>query len=140
MCQKPNSTCFKCNQEGYFANECPNQASVAKPDITCYKCGKPGHISRNCKTPAPTTPILKLTGPVAAPAQPKARTFNMTMKDAIQDVDVVAGTLLINSVNVKVLIDSGSSKSFISREFVDKLNYEVEPLEKPVHIIASEFQ
>ena len=41
----------------------------------------------------------------------------MTMRDAVQNSDVVAGTLSVNYVPAKVLIDSGATRSFISKEF-----------------------
>ncbi|XP_074323528.1 uncharacterized protein LOC141660444 [Apium graveolens] len=69
------------------------------------------------------------------PAQ--ARTFNMNMKDAIQSPDVVSGTLSVNSISAKVLIDSGATRSFISRSFVDKLNYETQLLPEPLSIILA---
>ena len=58
--------------------------------------------------------------PPPPPNQPKARTFNMTMKEAVQSPSVIAGTLLVNSVSSKVLIDSGATRSFVSEEFLGK--------------------
>ena len=43
--------------------------------------------------PTQTSNILKMEGPSAD--QPRARTFNMTMKDEGDDSDVVAGTLSV---------------------------------------------
>lgn len=77
--------------------------------------------------------VLSLNAPPPphiSQVQPKSRTFNMTMKDAIQDVDFVASTLHVNSLEAKVLIDSRATKSFISREFVNKLQCEIHPLEQ----------
>ncbi|KAL8107169.1 hypothetical protein AgCh_023831 [Apium graveolens] len=91
-----------------------------------------GHMARNCKEPVQKANVLRIAGPPSLPApsaQPRARTFNMTMKDAVQDVDVVAGMLVINSVEVKVLMDSGATRSFISESILDKLNYVAYPLE-----------
>ena len=47
---------------------------------------------------------------------------------------MVAGSLSINSVPAKVLIDHGSTKSFISREFVQRLNYHICLLENTLVI------
>ncbi|KAL8133900.1 hypothetical protein AgCh_009097 [Apium graveolens] len=58
----------------------------------------------------------------------------MTMKDAVQSLDVVAGTLPVNSVDAKVLFDSGATRSFISQDFVDKLHCEVKLLEQALMI------
>ena len=52
----------------------------------------------------------------------------MTMGDVIQNTYVVVGTLYINSIRSKVLIDSGATKSFISQEFAHILNCETQVL------------
>ena len=44
------------------------------------------------------------------------------MRDAVQNSDVVVGTLSVNSVPAKVLTDSGATRSFISRKFSQQLN------------------
>uniref|UniRef100_T1JF50 CCHC-type domain-containing protein n=1 Tax=Strigamia maritima TaxID=126957 RepID=T1JF50_STRMM len=46
-------TCFKCNQQGHFARDCVQNASVSQDtsyldSVTCYTCGKTGHMSRKC--------------------------------------------------------------------------------------------
>ncbi|XP_074374275.1 uncharacterized protein LOC141714669 [Apium graveolens] len=53
----------------------------------------------------------------------------MTMKDAVQNTDVVAGTLVINSVEVKVLMDSGATRSFMAKSAIDRLKCVAYPLE-----------
>ncbi|XP_074351340.1 uncharacterized protein LOC141690434 [Apium graveolens] len=147
---------------GHYAHECKNQ----KANITCYKFGKPGHVSRECKgvgnnqlmqlttvpypmnqvTPMPTPAFpISLNQPqissssnspsLTYPAQ--ARTFNMNMKDAIQSSDVVSRTLSVNAVSVKVLIDSGATRSFILKSFVDKLNCETQLMHEPLSIILA---
>ncbi|XP_074376952.1 uncharacterized protein LOC141718465 [Apium graveolens] len=52
----------------------------------------------------------------------------MTMKDVVQDANVVACTLAINSVKVKVLMDSGATRSFIAESIIDRLKCVVYPL------------
>ena len=116
-----NVTCFKCGRKGHFANVCQNQTQGQNVGTGCYKCGKPGHISRNCPTQGMTSNTPRLTGAPSqnlpriegppAKDQPKARTFNMTMKDVVQSSDMVAGTLPVNSVDAKVLFDSGATRS-----------------------------
>ncbi|XP_074327607.1 uncharacterized protein LOC141665521 [Apium graveolens] len=69
------------------------------------------------------------------PAQ--ARTFNINVKDAIQSSDVVSGTLSVNATSAKVLIDSGATRSFISKSFVDKSNCETQLMHKPLSIILA---
>ncbi|XP_074357563.1 uncharacterized protein LOC141697186 [Apium graveolens] len=122
--------CFKYNQEGHYSTKCPSEAG--KPELTSFKYRKVGHMVRNCKEPVQKENVLRIPGPSpsAAPeTQPRARTFNMTMKDAVQNADVVAGMLDINLVEVKVLMDSGASRSFIAESVIARLNCDAYPLE-----------
>ena len=86
----------------------------------------------------PNQPLMTSTPVYSTPTYPtQARTFNMNMKDAVQSPDVVAGTLSVNTTSAKVLIDSGATRSFISRSFVDKLNCETRLLHEPLSIILA---
>lgn len=73
--------------------------------------------------------VSKMSG-VASNKPPVARTFNMTVKDAVRSTDVIAGTLFLNSVCANVLFDSGATRSFVSKDFAGKLNLMVEPLKE----------
>ena len=75
---------------------------------------------------AASIPKVLALPPPPPPNQPRARTFNMKMKEAVQSPSVIVGTLLVNSVNSKVLIDYGATRSFISEEFLDKLHCKIE--------------
>ena len=78
------------------------------------------HISRECKTQAPLPQLMRLATPPLLPElapvnpapiaqiparQAQARTFNMNLNEAVQSFDVVAGTLLVNVIPAKALID-----------------------------------
>ncbi|KAL8088747.1 hypothetical protein AgCh_038509 [Apium graveolens] len=65
--------------------------------------------------------VLELPPPSIATLQATARTFDLKMKDAVQNSEVITGTLLMNNVEAKVLIDSGATRYFISETFADKL-------------------
>ncbi|XP_074378033.1 uncharacterized protein LOC141719554 [Apium graveolens] len=88
-------------------------------------------MARDCKEPVQQANVLRITRPPppAPQEQPRAQTFNMTMKDIVQDSYVIVCTLIVNSLDAKVLMDSGATKSFISKNFVDKLNCSTQPLE-----------
>ncbi|XP_074346707.1 uncharacterized protein LOC141685512 [Apium graveolens] len=86
----------------------------------------------------PSNQPFESATPVFPPSYPApSRTFNMNIKDSVQNSEVVAGTLSVNNTNVKVLFDSGATRSFIPESFVDKLNYEIELLVEPLSIILA---
>ncbi|KAL8094173.1 hypothetical protein AgCh_035878 [Apium graveolens] len=120
----------KFRSKGHYSVEC--LSSTGKLEMTCFKYGKVGHMARNCKEAFQKANVLRIAGPpppAVLASHPRARTFNMSMKDAIQNADVVAGTLVINSVEVKVLMDSGVTRSFIAESVIDRLKFIAYPLE-----------
>ncbi|XP_074377558.1 uncharacterized protein LOC141719077 [Apium graveolens] len=65
---------------------------------------------------------------------PAARTFNMTIQDTVQNTDVIADSLLLNSERANILFDSRVAKSFISRNFAKKLNLNAIPLREVLRV------
>ncbi|XP_074327544.1 uncharacterized protein LOC141665459 [Apium graveolens] len=118
-------TCFKCGKVGHSATTCNQEAAK------CFQCGKTGHMKKDYSAAAPASS----RGSVAASNRvPTARTFNMTVKDAMRNTNVITGTLLLNSNPANVLFDSGATKSFVSKEFAEKLNLKVEPLKESLQV------
>ncbi|XP_074342586.1 uncharacterized protein LOC141680191 [Apium graveolens] len=147
VCNKINMTCYRCNQKGHFANECKAQ----KTGITCFKYGKPGHMTREYKSSGPirsmmsvaatcsTVPaeVLDLPTPSETVPQVSAKTFDLKMKDAVQNSEVIAVKLSVNNIEAKVLIDSGATRSFISETFVDRLGCDTKTMSEVMNVVIA---
>ncbi|XP_074346849.1 uncharacterized protein LOC141685656 [Apium graveolens] len=118
VCNKANVICFKCKHKGHYSNEC----SAGRTEVIYFPCGKKGHVVRDCRGPtmAASVPKLLELPPPPQHNQPRARTFNMTLKEAVQSPNMIAGTISVDSIDVKLLINSGATRSFISEDFINK--------------------
>ena len=65
----------------------------------------------------------------AGPSQGQARIYAITRQQAPAAPDVVTGTFPIFDHDAFVLIDPGSTCSFVSYEFALRVNVKVEPLD-----------
>ncbi|KAL0537629.1 hypothetical protein IC582_026612 [Cucumis melo] len=96
---------------------------------TCFKCRQEGHIADRCP--------LRLTGNAqnqGAGAPHQGRVFATNKTEAERAGMVVTGTLPVLGHYALVLLDSGSSHSFISSAFVLHARLEVEPLHQVLSV------
>ncbi|KAI3678513.1 hypothetical protein L6452_37808 [Arctium lappa] len=117
-CKIDQEGCYKCEKIGHLARDCQSSRS-------CYQCGSPNHIRTNCpqlKKGSVGGNVEKGAEKKMDPAKARARVFNMSAAEAAEIPDVVTGTFFIDSNYAKVLFDSGVNRSFVSPNFVHKLN------------------
>nr|GEW26468.1 putative reverse transcriptase domain-containing protein [Tanacetum cinerariifolium] len=107
-------TCHNYGKAGHKAKECrtpprlsnqrgPGSQGGQGKDVTCFGCGEKGHYKNKC------------------PNNGNQGRGNQ-IRGAIQDINVVNGTFLINNVYAFVLFDTGVDRSFISSTFSEHLN------------------
>lgn len=100
-----NGSCYFCGFQIHPRESCPAK------NASCYNCGNKGHYGRMCRKAKKTTPPLN-----------QQQNFVSALPTTLSDSVVSAK---VRGHHVNVLIDTGSSESYISLETVQKLKLEV---------------
>jgi hypothetical protein len=66
------------------------------------------------------------------------RINHVSVEQAQNDSNMVLGTFPVNSVPATVLFDSGASHSFITDQFVTKLNLSMSSMKNPLIVSSRE--
>ncbi|GKD19564.1 putative reverse transcriptase domain-containing protein [Tanacetum coccineum] len=122
--------CFKCGDPNHKSNTC------TKPVIVCYGCNEMGHKLNEFpkEKVIKAIPVRSIKEEKVNAPKAKARTYNITAEEEKLIPDVVTCIILINSLLVRVLYDSGASMSFVSYSFKEKLPTSLNKLPKPLEV------
>src|SRR5574338_502890 len=117
---KKKIVCHQCGKEGHIKPRCPELKGGA---FKCYLCGKEGHMKRNCPEYKQQGKLANLEGKGKATVE--SNTVNHSQ---------VEGTLLICTIPITVVYDTGATHSLISYELVKMLKLSCILVETPLHI------
>ena len=104
MVQQVIEVCQKCGKK--------HKGVCYRESGACFKCGQMGHRIKDC----PSMKSELMAKPTEVKQRPKVqgRVFAITEQDAKASKSVVTGTIPIFSHTARVLIDPGSTHSFVS--------------------------
>ncbi|XP_074323783.1 uncharacterized protein LOC141660694 [Apium graveolens] len=105
-CRLEERTSYTCRKKGHISPNCKEKI------VNCYACGKKGHYARKCPQKNKGDSVPRLEAPLAkgntnnnakpnrgsTNAMPVARTFNMTLKDALAYNDVIAEPIPLDEI------------------------------------------
>ncbi|GKA74095.1 putative reverse transcriptase domain-containing protein [Tanacetum coccineum] len=132
-CRTNLSGCYKCGALNHMSKDCK------KPMILCYSCNQLGHNSNECPNPKaieakPLKSIKEEKVEKAGVPNSKARVYVMATEEDKLVHDVVTGTILVNSIPVRVLYDLGVSVSVVSYEFSKSLSTPLNKFSFPLEV------
>lgn len=118
--------CFFCGGNVHQRIKCPAFHA------TCQNCGKRGHFAKVCKSG--NTTDKSASNAVALPKVPELLAISAASPSSLTKTTV---TITINNHKADALIDSGSSTSFIDKNFALALNLKRHPWRETVTLASN---
>ncbi|KAL2223980.1 UNVERIFIED_CONTAM: Transposon Tf2-12 polyprotein [Sesamum indicum] len=136
-------TCYRCGGRGHIARNCSSQtigvtesvasgtqsqSSVGSSDRGTGRGRGRGRGAGSRDSGHAISSSMRGVGAQVTQGQTQARIYNITREEAPASNDVISGTILLYDIAAYVLIDPGSTHSYISSEFASKIPGENSPL------------
>ncbi|KAL0291142.1 UNVERIFIED_CONTAM: Transposon Tf2-12 polyprotein [Sesamum calycinum] len=131
--------CYNCGGRGHMSRDCPSQTmslvgsagSGTQSQSSVGSSGRGRGRGRgigNRDGNHPASVGMRGSGAQVTQGQTQARIYNMTREEAPTSNDVISGTILLFDIEAYVLIDPGSTHSYISSELASKILGKNSPL------------
>ncbi|XP_021986435.1 uncharacterized protein LOC110882814 [Helianthus annuus] len=117
--------CYNCGDEGHPYYKCPNNPK------TCYNCFQKGHVKAECPK---LQQEAKKEGKKEESSKAKGWMFQITSEEAKAHPNVVSSIILLNSLPMYVLFDTGATMSFISSEVIQHPSFKTERMPIPLEV------
>ncbi|XP_028075669.1 uncharacterized protein LOC114277904 [Camellia sinensis] len=129
VCYAGTDLCFRCGQKGHLARYCTRTASSASTGVGSNKISGAGRGGSRGGGQVGTRFGKQNKGGVQSDRQTsQGRAFALTQRDTQANPEVVTGIIYVFSREAHVLIDPGSTHSFVSLSFSLHADKPIEPL------------
>lgn len=130
--EKLKGSCFRCLQKGHLAKDCQKQKN-------CFHCGKNNHHRSLCSK------LFTITE--STPTEPGLQTVNIQdnlEESTSEGANIACGNQVLmqtatttvgrnpenQSISVRIILDSGSQRTYITEKLAENLKLELKPPER----------
>ncbi|WCJ24673.1 hypothetical protein M5689_006614 [Euphorbia peplus] len=122
-------TCYGCGELGHYRNKCPYITGAGRdtPSGTARRGNAVGNtvgVGRGRRRGRGSNASSGLNVAACTHAQINPRVFKMTREEAVTTAHVISGTIIIFDTPAFILLDSGSTLSYMTSEFAFKSVWE----------------